>query len=434
MVEKPRPGWRLIAVACVSMLVVSGLGPVAPAVGQAAAATSTSTTKTSKRAPKITTHPKSATISRYGTDTQVTLKTKATGSKLKYSWQQRPSSNAAWSTVAGATKTSLAIKADKWPSGSQFRVKVKNKYGSVYSKAATLSVLQPTKTPAKDAEKAFGLTGLRQGLDLSAYQYEPNARVKMNKVAEWAGKDGFVILRTGTGRYPINTQYQDSCTWKDVKTGTVPIVADCAYPTLAKHAQAAKLPLGHYWFNGWISTIDTTAGKLFANGYTPTASAKQFVNLVKAGGNYTKTSTDPLVLDIEPGSTYTKTAGGKKYTISQRGWNPSEAMEFLTVARNELAKDGYQANLYVYMSMSQATRTENGKYAWAEVAKISRLWIARWDKNNGRIPASQPDTGPWAKYGGWSIWQYSANVRIADSGVGPLDGDIAKKDAWKPRA
>lgn len=435
MVERSRFIVRLAAISCASAMAFAAPIVLAPAMDPLAGSLHTQAVaaSSSSKKPKITSQPKSVTISRYGNDTQATFKVSATGTSRKYKWQQRPNASGSWKTISGATKSSYVARSDAWASGTQFRVKVSNKYGTATSSTVTLSVLQPTKTPAKDAEKAFGLTGLRQGVDLSAFQYEPNARVKMGVIADWAGNDGFVILRAGTGRYPKDQSYQDSCTWKTVKTGAQPLVADCAYPTLAKHAKDAKLPRGHYWFNGWISTIDTTSGKLFANGNTPTASAKKFVSLVKADGNYTKSSTDPLVLDIEPGSTYTKTAGGKKYKIAQRAWNPAEAQEFLKVVRSELTKDGYQANLYVYMNMSEATRTANGKYVWVDVAKTTRLWIARWDKNNGRIPAAQPSTGPWAKYGGWSIWQYSANVRISGSGVGPIDGDIAKKDAWTPK-
>ena len=49
------------------------------------------------------------------------------------------------------------------------------------------------------------------------------------------------------------------------------------------------------------------------------------------------------------------------------------------------------------------------------------------------LPGSLPRAGAWAKNGGWSIWQYTSNLRIAGDGVDALDGDIATKDAWTPR-
>lgn len=381
----------------------------------------------------ITKRLSDTTIGRYGTRTKATFTVTAVGSSLHYKWEQRPGSGKKWKSISGATSRTYVAKATAWASGTQFRVTVGGKLGAAVSSTAKLTVLFPTKTPAKDAQKAFGLTGVTQGVDLSAYQYTPSAKVNLKKVTSWAGKDGFAVLRTGSGARPIKQAYTSACTNKSAKTGTRPVTEDCAYGKLADASRSAGLSLGHYWFNGWVSSIDTTAQQLFAGGYTPEDSAAQFVTWLKKDGNYTRTSTDPLVLDVEAGHAWTKTAGGKQYTLKLRAWNPDEATAFLTTVQQLLTEDGYQANLYVYMGANAASKQVDGAYVWESVSSVARLWVAAWGTDNGRVPTSQPNVGPWADQGGWSIWQYTSNAHISGSGVSGIDGDIAKSDAWTPR-
>lgn len=405
--------------------------PVIPAPSVTLGSDITYTATASK--PRITTNPTNATISRYGTRTTKTFKVVATGSKLRYKWQYRTASGKTWKTIKAAKSRTYKARSSRWSNGTRFRVIVSNKRGKVISKSAKLKVLHPTKTPAADAAKKFGLSGLTQGVDLSSYQYLPSGRVKMSAIAKWAGSTGFAILRNGSGARPMKQTYTDACTNRTKSTGAKPAVEDCAYPVLADGAKASKLSLGHYWFNGWITSIDTTKAKLFSGSYTPTKSAAQYVAWLKADGNYTKSSTDPLVLDIEAGRAWTKTSNGKSYKVSLRAWKPSEATQFLTTVKSLLTAEGYQSNLYVYMSSNAAKRTSKGTYVWTDVAGIARLWVASWGTNNGRIPDKAPAVGPWSKHGGWSIWQYTCNNRIASDGVGALDSDVAKADAWTPR-
>jgi hypothetical protein len=407
--------------------------PVSAAGAPAAAEALASRTKKTK----ITSNISSATISRYGTKTSTTFRVKAAGTKLRYQWQQHSASSKKWKSIKGAKSSKYLAKASTWSNGTRFRVIVTGKRGKKISKTAKLTVLYPTKTPAKDAAKAFHLSGLRQGVDLSSYQYTPSGRVNLSAVKSWAGTNGFTILRNGSGSRPINTSFTNACTNKAASIGAAPVTEDCSYATLADGATARGLKLGGYWFNGWISSIDTTSEQLFANSYTPTASAMQFVTWLEADGNYTGSvsNSDPIVLDVEAGSAWTKTsaATGKKYTVSLRAWNASEVTEFLTVAKRQLQLDGYYPNLYVYMGASNASRTANGAYVWRDVAAVARLWVAYWGTDNGRVPTKQPAVGPWASYGGWSMWQYTSNNRISGSGVGALDSDIAKSSAWTPR-
>ncbi len=419
-----------IAVASIA-LAISSLGwlpataanaaPASPQIGAIGALPMVKKVKT-----KITKQPKSATIGRYGTRTSTTFSVKAKGTKLHYTWQYQAGAGAEWVKIPGATKKSFTAKASSWATGTSFRVRVKGKKGTVTSKAASLTVLYPTSTPAADAMGQFGWTGITQGVDLSAWQYG----ISMPTVTSWVGADGFVMLRNASGSRPANTAYTDLCTGANTSSGAVPVTKDCAYAGLADAAAGRRL--GHYWFNGWIAAMDTTASQAFAKGYTPEQSATQFVAWLLADGNYTTSSTDPLVLDIENGSAWTKTIDGKKKTLTLRAWKPSEALVFLNAVRQQLTSQGYHANLYVYMGANNASsKKSDGSYVWRDVAAITRLWVASWGTDNGRIPSAAPKTGPWST---WSIWQYTANARIAGSGMGGLDADIARADAWTPKS
>ncbi len=384
-------------------------------------------------APVITADLADATIGRYGIRTSKTFVVGVKGAKLRYVWQHR-SASGSWKTISGAKSARYKATASRWTNGTRFRVIVTGTGGKAVSATAKLTVLFPTKTPARDAEAAFALTGLTQGVDLSAYQHTPSQKVKLKVIAAWAGADGFAILRNGSGARPRKQVYTSACTNKTGKTGSRPVTEDCAYRVLADAAQGSGLALGHYWFNGWITSIDHTSKNLFSGNYTPTASARHFVKWLKADGNYTRASTDPLVLDIEAGRTWTKTYKGKTYKRTLRAWNPSEATEFITTVKELLTSDGYQPNLYVYMSANATARQSGGEFVWTDVAGIARLWVASWGTNNGRIPDALPKVGPWVDHGGWSIWQYTSNAGIKGDGVGALDGDIAKDDAWTPPA
>ena len=384
--------------------------------------------------PRITTQPADATISRYGTRTSTTLSVVATGTNLRYQWQSRSASGTTWKKIDKATKSRYTAKASAWGNRTRFRVVVTADGGKVVSREARLTVLYPSKTPAADAEARFGLSGLTQGVDLSAYQYVPGKRVSMAAIDTWAGPDGFALHRLASGARPIYQKYTDLCTGDARKTGSKPVTIDCAYGVFADKFAAARLQTGHYWFNGWIKSIDNTSKQLFAGGYTPTASAKQFVAWLLADGHYTKSSTDPLVLDIEPGRSWTKYDKDKKYVRTLRAWKPAEALEFLTTVRSLLTEAGYHANLYVYMSANEVAALDSGGFKWREVAAQARLWVAYWGIDNGRIPDVQPWIGPWTEQGGWSIWQYSSNLRISGSNVGAIDANIAHADAWTPRA
>lgn len=411
----------LAAVVCMPGLVAAPVAVAAPIATSVAARPSAVVLPA--KAPQKTTItrdlPATVTVSRYGTRTVATLKVKATGTTLRYTWQYRKPGSTTWHTIKKGKSAKLRVTASR-PTGTGYRVVVSGKGGKATSATSVVTVLSPTKTPAADAMAKFGLTGLTQGVDLSAYQHG----ISVPKVAAWVGAGGFTMLRTASGARPARTPYTSLCTGAKRNTGAVPVVEDCAYAGLADKARAAGLKLGHYWFNGWTHSTDPTLTKAFSNGYSVKDSAAQFVAWAKKDGNYT--AADPLVLDVEKGRAWTVKAAGRKYTASLRAWTPIEAAEFVDTIKVLLP----EANLYVYMSANAAAKqAADGSYLWAPLATKTRLWVASWGTNNGRVPDALPRTGPWAD---WSIWQYTSNLRIAGSRTGAIDADLAKADAWTP--
>lgn len=252
----------LVAIAAVALIASVAVFAAPPAVvtdagpsvgsgqsptGPTQARVESSTAANVEPGPVIVSDPVDSTISRYGTRTKTSLRVSAEGSKLHYRWLHRSASGGSWKTISGAKSRRYVARASKWPNGTRFRVIVSNTAGKVTSATAVLTVLHPTKSPAGDAEAAFGLSGLTQGVDLSAYQHTPSAKVKVKAVAAWAGTGGFAILRNGSGARPIRQKYTNVCTNKTRSTGSEPVVEDCAYRTLADSAGASGLTLGHYW-------------------------------------------------------------------------------------------------------------------------------------------------------------------------------------------
>lgn len=416
----------------VSEVAASGHPAAVVELGEDAAYSAASAPRSEAETPPlIVSDIEDAAVGRFGTRTSKTFAVVVEGTRLRYRWQHR-SASGSWKSISGATSARYTARASRWANGTRFRVIVAGEGGRTISSTAKLTVLSPTRTPARDAEAAFGLTGLNQGVDLSAYQHTPSQKVRLKAIAAWAGAGGFALLRNGSGARPIRQLYTSACTNLPGRTGSEPVTRDCAYSRFADAAQGVGLSLGHYWFNGWVTSIDTTSRNLFSGDYTPADSARQYVKWLKRHGNYTRASTDPLVLDIESGHAWYKTYKGKTYKRTLRAWNPREATEFLTTLKDLLTRDGYQPNLYVYMSANAAARESGGRFVWTDVAGIARLWVASWGTNNGRIPDSLPRVGPWVDHGGWSIWQYTSNAGIPGDGVGALDADIAKADAWTP--
>ena len=104
--------------------------------------------------PEITTQPKSATVKEGG---NATFKVVASGTGLSYQWQWRAGSSGTWtnvtaSDITGVKTTTLSVPATTARNGYQYRCKVTNSAGTVYSSAAALTVGSATAKPAITAQ------------------------------------------------------------------------------------------------------------------------------------------------------------------------------------------------------------------------------------------------------------------------------------------
>ena len=108
--------------------------------------TSSAATLTVLSKPAITTQPANQSAAS-GETVQFTVA--ATGSSLKYQWYYRTSASGSWakSTGTGSATATLTVEAKTYRDGYQYRCRVSNDLGYVYSSAATLTVLpKPTIT------------------------------------------------------------------------------------------------------------------------------------------------------------------------------------------------------------------------------------------------------------------------------------------------
>ena len=146
-------------------------------VTNAAGTTYTNTvTLTVLKKPVITTQPKDVNAKE---DATAKFTVAASGSGLSYQWQYRTSSTGTWkaSTLTGAKTAALSVKAAKNRDGYQYRCKITNSGGTVYTKAATLTVIakpaittQPTsKSVKQNATVKFTVKASGGGL---SYQWQ----------------------------------------------------------------------------------------------------------------------------------------------------------------------------------------------------------------------------------------------------------------------
>lgn len=141
----------------------------------AGSATSNTVTLTVKGKPRITTQPTSKDVA---IDETAKFTVKAAGVSLTYQWQYRTSSTGSWanSGFTGNKTATLTVPGQTKYSGYQYRCRVKNSYGTVYSNAATLTVGKPiikqqpvTATVSSGSTAEFSVTVRGGGLTFQWY-------------------------------------------------------------------------------------------------------------------------------------------------------------------------------------------------------------------------------------------------------------------------
>ena len=158
-----------------------------------------------KDKPAITTQPKNVTVA-VGEKASFTVK--ATGGTLKYQWYYRKSASGSWTKVSSAagTKATYTLTTQPRHNGYQYRCKVQNAQGYVFSRAVTLTLdpceLQPAvTTQPKDAavfagqQASFTVKATGGGLSYQWYYQKPGSDT-WTAVSSVAGKKATYSLTT----------------------------------------------------------------------------------------------------------------------------------------------------------------------------------------------------------------------------------------------
>ena len=114
-------------------------------------------------APTITSHPQSTSAA---VGTRATFKVVASGSNLSYQWQYRKTASGTWTDSKGINYNKATFTPDVSSSmnGYQYRCKVSNSAGTVYSDAVTLTVTGSAPTSQNPSESGLSKTDFMQGI------------------------------------------------------------------------------------------------------------------------------------------------------------------------------------------------------------------------------------------------------------------------------
>ena len=153
--------------------------------------------------PSITTQPKNQTV---GVGDTAKFSVKASGTALKYQWYYRTSSDADWTAVSAyeGKTANYSLTAAARHNGYQYRCKVTNPVGSVYTSVRTLTVVtakpsiktQPSDQTAKAGETVtFTVKANGAGLSYQWY-YRASASDAWTAVSASSGKTASYSLKT----------------------------------------------------------------------------------------------------------------------------------------------------------------------------------------------------------------------------------------------
>ena len=175
-------------------------------------------TVTNSSKPSITTQPKSVTAA---DGTQTTFSVRASGSGLKYQWQYRTSSSGSWtnSSAASGTTRDFVVNARTTINGYQYRCKVSNSAGTVYSSIVKLTVVtkptittQPKSVTAADGtQTTFSVTAKGGSLKYQ-WQYRTSSSGSWTNSTAASGttKDFVVNARTAINGYQYRCKVSNS--------------------------------------------------------------------------------------------------------------------------------------------------------------------------------------------------------------------------------
>ncbi|MBO4839091.1 MAG: leucine-rich repeat protein [Lachnospiraceae bacterium] len=174
--------------------------------------------------PTITTQPKSKSAKEGST---VKFTVGATGGGLKYRWQWRRNSSDSWNNCTSATtgynKATLKVSATTARNGYQYRCKVYNSAGSVYSSTVTLNVLAVTSSPTYVSTTAgktatFKVTAVGKGL---TYRWQWRRSSSDSWTDSTSATTGYNTATLKVSATEARNGYQYRCRVKDSAGNTV---------------------------------------------------------------------------------------------------------------------------------------------------------------------------------------------------------------------
>ncbi len=199
--------------------------------------------------PSITTQPKNVKVNEGGT---AVFTVAASGTGLSYQWQYSKDGGSSWGNASadGNTTKKLSVPGTLYRNGYQYRCKVTNSGGSVYSNAATLTVVAKPSitahpqnvTAAADDTAVFTVTASGTGL---SYQWQYSA----NGGSSWgaAKADGNTTKKLSVPATLSRDGYQYRCKVTN-SAGTVysnaATLTVLPKPSITAHPQSVKVPEG----------------------------------------------------------------------------------------------------------------------------------------------------------------------------------------------
>ena len=158
---------------------------------------SNAATLTVMNPPSVTTQPQNKTVS-VGASASFTVK--ASGSSLSYQWQFRKSASDSWSNCSNGTSATFSVEAKTYRDGYQYRCKVSNAVGTVYSSAATLRVKPAITTQPKAATVPVGsrasFTVKAEGATSYQWQFRKSADAGWSSCSDGTGAAFSVEAKT----------------------------------------------------------------------------------------------------------------------------------------------------------------------------------------------------------------------------------------------
>ena len=199
--------------------------------------------------PTITTQPKSVSVALGST---ATFKVVASGSGLKYQWQYKKSGATSWTSWSGKTAATLTVTASSTNGGCQYRCKVSNAGGTVYSSAATLTVTGSTAKPTittqpKSVSVTLGTTTtfkvVASGSGLK-YQWQ----YSKNNGASWTDWSGMTAATLSVKASATNNGCLYRCKVSNaggsVTSSNARLTVSNVKPTILVQPKAASVALG----------------------------------------------------------------------------------------------------------------------------------------------------------------------------------------------